>query len=49
MRVGYKNDSNTIEFIDPSGGPMLQIGDSVGNKKIEKIEIIDMDYVITLK
>lgn len=49
MRVGYKNDSNTIEFIDPSGGPMMHVGDSVDNKKIEKIEIIDMDYVITLK
>lgn len=51
MRVGYngKIDSSEIQFIDPSGGPMLQVGDLVGNKKIEKIEIIDTDYVITLK
>jgi hypothetical protein len=51
MRVGYngKIDSSEIEFIDPSGGPMLQVGDSVGDKKIEKIEIVDTDYVITLK
>lgn len=49
MRVGYKNKSNTIEFIDPSGGPIMQIGDSVGNKKIEKIEIINTDYIITLQ
>ena len=49
MRVGYKDNFNTIEFIDPSGGPMMHIGDSIDNKKIEKIEIIDTDYVITLK
>lgn len=51
MRVGYndKIDSSEIKFIDPSGGPMLQVGDLVGNKKIEKIEIVDTDYVITLK
>lgn len=56
MRIGYmridydgKIDSSEIQFIDPSGGPMLQVGDLVGNKKIEKIEIIDTDYVITLK
>lgn len=51
MRVGYngKIDSSEIQFIDPSGGPMLQVGNLVGNKKIEKIEIIDTDYVITLK
>lgn len=35
MRVGYNsNDKHTIEFIDPSGGPMLSIGDKIGNKKI---------------
>ena len=51
MRVGYngKIDSSEIKFIDPSGGPMLQVGDSIGDKKIEKIEIVDTDYVITLK
>jgi hypothetical protein len=51
MRVGYngKIDSSEIKFIDPSGGPMLQVGDLVGDKKIEKIEIVDTDYVITLK
>lgn len=51
MRVGYngKIDNSEIEFIDPSGGPMLQVGDSVGDKKIEKIEIVNTDYVITLK
>lgn len=51
MRVGYngKIDNSEIKFIDPSGGPMLQVGDLVDNKKIEKIEIINEDYVITLK
>ena len=51
MRVEYngKIDSSEIQSIDPSGGPMLQVGDLVGNKKIEKIGIVDTDYVITLK
>jgi hypothetical protein len=51
MRVRYngKIDSSEIQFIDPSGGPRLQVGYLVGNKKIEKIKIIDTDYVITLK
>ena len=34
-RVGYKNDNTEIEFIDPSGGPMLSCG-----------QTISKDYVI---
>lgn len=50
MRVGFKDKTmDIIDFINPSGGPMIHIGDSVGNKKIEKIEIIDTNYIITLE
>lgn len=38
MRVGYKEDNKTVMFIDPSGGPMISVGDVVSNKKILKIE-----------
>ena len=34
-RVGYKNDNKEIEFIDPSGGPMLSCG-----------QILSKNYVI---
>lgn len=34
-RVGYQNEDKEIEFVDPSGGPMLSCG-----------QTIDKDYVI---
>ena len=51
MRVGYNGsiDKSNIEFIDPSGGPMLQVGNKINNKTIEKIEFKDYSYVLTLK
>ena len=35
-RVGYKNDNTEIEFIDPSGGPMLSCG-----RRLSKNYVID--------
>ena len=35
-RVGYKNDNKEIEFIDPSGGPMLSCG-----QRLSKNYVID--------
>ena len=35
-RVGYKNDNTEIEFIDPSGGPMLSCG-----QRLSKNYVID--------
>ena len=35
IRVGYETDNKTINFIDPSGGPYLSVG-----------QRIDGDYVI---
>lgn len=39
MRVGYANKTNDIEFVDPSGGPMLVVGDKF--KKYEIVKIIN--------
>lgn len=39
MRVGYANKTNDIEFVDPSGGPMLEVGDKF--KKYEIVKIIN--------
>ena len=35
-RVGYKNDNTEIEFIDPSGGPMLSC-----DQRLSKNYVID--------
>ena len=35
-RVGYKKDNKEIEFIDPSGGPMLSCG-----QRLSKNYVID--------
>ena len=35
-RVGYKNDNKEIEFIDPSGGPMLSC-----DQRLSKNYVID--------
>lgn len=39
MRVGYTDKTNNIEFVDPSGGPMLEVGDKF--KKYEIVKIIN--------
>ena len=38
-RVGYDDSSGKILFVDPSGGPFLQVGGLVNGRKILKIEI----------
>ena len=37
MRVCYFNGTNDIEFVDPSGGPMLSVGDKFKEYEIVKI------------
>ena len=32
-----KENNNVIEFIDPSGGPLLVLGDKIGKYKIHNI------------
>ena len=41
-RVGYQNEDKEIEFVDPSGGPMLSCGQTI-NKDYVIDSIIDVD------
>ena len=46
-RIGYMNDNKTIEFVDPSGGPFLSIGQKISEDK-EIISIINIDDEICI-
>ena len=37
MRVGYLEDYKTIDFVDPSGGPMIYVGSRFDNYVIDRI------------
>ena len=37
MRVGYLEDNKTIDFVDPSGGPMIYVGSRFDNYVIDRI------------
>lgn len=41
-RVGYQNEDKEIEFVDPSGGPMLSCGQTIGKDYVID-SIIDVD------
>ena len=41
-RVGYQNEDKEIEFVDPSGGPMLSCGQSISKDYVID-SIIDVD------
>lgn len=50
IRVGLSpTDNNTIEFIDPPGGPMLGIGDKIGNQKIVGFHSCDSGFKVMLE
>ena len=49
-RVGYKKDNTEIEFIDPSGGPMLSCGQRLSkNYVIDSIVEINGQLMIRTK
>lgn len=49
-RVGYKNDNTEIEFIDPSGGPMLSCGQRLSkNYVIDSIVEVNGQLMIRTK
>lgn len=37
MRVGGDGSANDIQFIDPSGGPFIEVGDKIANKTVAAI------------
>lgn len=41
-RVGYQNEDKEIEFVDPSGGPMLSCGQTISKDYVID-SIIDID------
>ena len=41
-RVGYQNEDKEIDFVDPSGGPMLSCGQSISKDYVID-SIIDVD------
>ena len=48
IRAGSTNDGK--EFVDPSGGPILIVGEKIGEETIASIGFIkDVGTVITLK
>lgn len=48
IRAGSTNDGK--EFVDPSGGPMLVVGDMVDNRKIASIGFLkDVGTLITFE
>ena len=44
MRIGYAEDNKTIDFIDPSGGPMVHIGSQFDNYIVDRI--IDWNKIV---
>ena len=49
MRVGF-NEDKSINFVDPSGGPFIQIGSKWDNFTIKSIEgIANVGYLFTLE
>lgn len=37
LRIGYAEDNKTINFIDPSGGPMIYVGSKFDGYIVESI------------
>lgn len=37
MRIGYSENDNIIDFIDPSGGPMICVGSKFDNYIVDRI------------
>jgi len=48
MRCGYTD--NGLMFIDPPGGPFLQVGESINNRVIKSIDhSYEVGYLITFE
>lgn len=46
-RVGYQNEDKEIEFVDPSGGPMLSCGQTISKDYvIDSIIYVDNQLMI---
>lgn len=48
-RIGFDNDPKVLSFIDPPGGPFIQVGDIIEGKRISGIEYYDSYIIIKLE
>lgn len=48
-RIGLMEDNKTYDFVDPSGGPFLQVGTKVDGRLIEAIVPLDDGIGIVLR
>ena len=48
-RIGFDNDPKVLSFIDPPGGPFIQVGDIIEGKRISGIEDYDSYIIIKLE
>ena len=48
-RIGFDNDPKVLSFIDPPGGPFIQVGDIIEGKRISGIENYDSYVIIKLE
>lgn len=46
-RIGFGDDNSDLSFIDPPGGPFLQVGDTLEGKKITGIR--DYNFYVIIK
>ena len=51
MRIGFTDASHeVIDFIDPSGGPFMEVGNSIEGKEITGItHKVGTGFILTLK
>ena len=48
-RFGFDSDPKVLSFIDPPGGPFIQLGDVIEGKRISGIEDYDSYVIIKLE
>lgn len=48
VRTGYDPDTAKLDFIDPEGGPFIQVGSSIGRFEVKEIKVVDREYVVRL-
>lgn len=48
MRVS-RNDDNSINFIDPEGGPLISIGYRIDGMEVVDIKQVGQGFILTMK
>lgn len=48
-RIGFDDNPKVLSFVDPPGGPFIQIGDILEGKKVSRIEDYDSYVIIKLE